>query len=50
MEVLNVHELELEADPVQIKILRWVVSGGKARSQVSPNNAFNPDAQKPRAG
>lgn len=26
--------------PVWVKILRWVVSGGKARPQVTPNNGF----------
>ena len=29
-----------------VKILRWVVSGGKARSQVTPQNAINTDTQK----
>ena len=33
-----------------VKTLRWVVSGGKARSQVTPNNTFNTGAQKKRAG
>jgi hypothetical protein len=29
-----------------VRILRWVVSGGKARSQVSPNNTFSTDTPK----
>ena len=41
---------KIHAWSLWVKILRWVVSGGKARSQVTPNNAFNTDAQKQRAG
>jgi len=33
-----------------VKILRWVVSGGKARSQVTPQNAMNTDTQKQHTG
>jgi hypothetical protein len=28
-----------------VKVLRWAVSGGKARAQITPNNTFNRDAQ-----
>jgi len=41
---------KIKAWSLWVKILRWVVSGGKARPQVTPNKAFNPDAQKSRAG
>jgi hypothetical protein len=41
---------KIQAWSLWVQILRWVVSGGKARSQNTPNNAFNTDAQKQRAG
>jgi hypothetical protein len=41
---------KIQAWSLWVKILRWVLSGGKARSQVTPNNVFNADAQKERSG
>lgn len=41
---------KIQTWPLWVKFLRWVVSGGKARSQVAPSSALNPGTQKPRAG
>jgi hypothetical protein len=41
---------KIHAWSLWVKILRWVLSGGKARSQVTPNIVLNGDAQKERAG
>ncbi|MBA4422178.1 MAG: hypothetical protein C0390_03620 [Syntrophus sp. (in: bacteria)] len=39
---------KIKAWSLWVEILRWVISGGKARSQVTLNNAFNTDVQKQR--
>lgn len=41
---------QIQSWPLRVRLLRWAVSGGKARSQVTPNMTLNPDAQKQRTG
>jgi hypothetical protein len=41
---------EIQTWSLWVKILRWVASGGKARSQLLPGKTFTPDGRKQRAG
>jgi hypothetical protein len=39
---------KIQAWSLRVKILRWVVSGGKARTQVTPNNSLQPTSPRER--